>query len=62
MNNPIINVLMKRDGMSMEEALSRYSDVKKLMLDAVDRGSYSEAEDILADELGLEVDYIYYII
>ena len=62
MNNPIINVLMKRDGMSMEEALSRYSEVKKLMLDAVDRGSYSEAEDILADELGLEIDYICYII
>lgn len=30
--------------------------------EAVNEGSYSEAEDIVANELGLELDYVMYIL
>lgn len=52
----IIKILMKRDGMSREEALELLEDVKDMMEEV----SYDpeECENIFETELGLEPDYI----
>ena len=52
----IIKILMKRDGMSREEALELLEDVKEMMEEV----SYDpeECENIFETELGLEPDYI----
>lgn len=54
--NTIVNILMKRDGMSKEEALDLLEDVKEMMEEV----SYDpeECENIFETELGLEPDYI----
>ena len=54
--NTIVNILMKRDGMSREEALDLLEDVKGMMEEV----SYDpeECENIFETELGLEPDYI----
>lgn len=57
-DNEIIRVLMERDGMSREEATERLEEVREIMADA----DPWDAEDILADELGLEMDYIFDVI
>lgn len=56
--NRIIKILMDRDGMTEDEARATVVDVMDMMEDAIAEGDYEEAEDILADELGLEPDYI----
>ena len=52
----IVNILMKRDGISKEEALELLEDVKDMMEEV----SYNpeECENIFETELGLELDYI----
>ena len=54
--NAIVNILMKRDGMSKEEVLDLLKDVKGMMEEV----SYDpeECENIFETELGLEPDYI----
>ena len=54
-NNRVVDILMKRDGLSREEARERVEEVCEMLSDA----DPWEAEDILADELGLEMDYIF---
>lgn len=49
----VVKILMERDGLSYEEACNLFSDVQDMILDNPD-----EAEDILLEELGLEMDYI----
>ena len=55
----IINLLMKRDCMSRKEAERRYDEVKSELMDAMFGTSCLDPEDVLADELGLEPDYIF---
>lgn len=52
----IVKILMKRDGISREEALELLEDVKEMMEEV----SYDpeECENIFETELGLEPDYI----
>ena len=52
----IINILMKRDGMTRDEALDLIEEVKGMMEEV----SYDpeECENIFETELGLEPDYI----
>ena len=57
-NNEVIRVLMERDGLTREEANERLEEVREMVYDA----DPYEAEDILADELGLEMDYIFDIL
>lgn len=57
-DNEVIRVLMERDEMSREEAEERLEEVREMLSEA----DPWEAEDILADELGLEMDYIFDII
>ena len=56
--NPIVEVLMRRDGMEKEEAEHLMCEVRDMMYEAIEEGSYDEAETIFEEELGLEPDYI----
>lgn len=55
----IINILMRRDGISRLEAENLVIECKEEMNNAIMGGHYIEAEDILASYLGLEPDYIF---
>ena len=59
MNN-VVAILMKRDGMSRAEAVALVTGVRGMIEDA--GGDYDEAEQIMIDELGLEMDYIFDIL
>lgn len=56
--NEVVRILMKRDGLTREEAQERLEEVRELISEA----DPWEAEDIIADELGLEMDYIFDIL
>lgn len=55
----IIDILMRRDGLSYEDAKAAYLDCKSEMMDAFYGTSCLEVEDVLMRELGLEPDYIF---
>lgn len=57
--NEVVRILMKRDGNTKEEAIARFKYCQDLLKDAIQFGDYEEAEDILASELGLEMEYIF---
>ena len=55
----IAEILMRRDGNTRQEAEERVQYCRqRLYEEAVDAGDYNAAEDIIAEELGLEPDYI----
>ena len=55
----IVKILMKRDNITKEEAQERVKYCKQRLFDeAVDNGDYNAAEDIIAEELCLEPDYM----
>lgn len=56
--NDTIKVLMRRDGLSEAEATERLNEVKD-MIQNESNLTYDTAEEILAYELGLEMDYIW---
>lgn len=58
----IAKILMNRDGYTKSEAVALIKDVLNMMEDAISCGNYIEAEDIFMDELGLEPDYIFYVL
>jgi len=60
--NKVVEILMIRDGMSRAEAEDVLSYCREMINNAVACGDYEEAEDIVASELGLEMDYIFDII
>lgn len=55
----IIAILMNRDGDSRAEAKRRIRETRSLIYEALGEGREYEIEDILLEELGLELDYIY---
>lgn len=55
----IIEILMRRDGVSYADAKEAYLECKEAMMYAVECGEFFEAEEILRYELGLEPDYIF---
>ena len=54
----LVKVLMNRDGMTQADAEQRVDEVRELFADA----DPWEADDIIMDELGLEMDYIFDIL
>jgi hypothetical protein len=56
--NDIINLIARRDNISILEATNIVSECMEEMEDAVMRGNWLEAEDILMSYLGLEPDYL----
>lgn len=55
----IINILMRRDGVTREEAKEMYLDCRSELMDAIDGTSCLDPEEVLASELGLEPDCIF---
>ena len=55
----IIEILMRRDGLTYEDAKEAYLECQEAMMDAVEDGDFFEVEEILRSELGLEPDYIF---
>ena len=57
--NKIIKILMERDGLTYEEAKEAYEDTKAELMDAIEGNSVLTPEEVLLEELGLEIDYIF---
>lgn len=57
--NEIIRILMRRDGVTYDEAKEMYLDCKSELIDAIAGTSCLDPEEVLASELGLEPDYIF---
>ena len=56
----IIAILMERDELTEEEAREQVEDAAQSINDIMENGgSYEEAEDVLLEDLGLEMDYIF---
>lgn len=52
-------VLMRRDGLTREEAEQQVEGFKSWLNNAIAEGmDYDEAEEAIADEFGLEPDYL----
>ena len=61
--NEIIQILMRRDGITEEEALEMINSCQEeINYIATHDGSYDEVEDSLKYWLGLEPDYLMYFI
>lgn len=58
----IINILMKRDGLTRDEATMSYNNFLENAQSYIDSGDEEALEDLLMDELGLEPDYIFDIL
>lgn len=54
----IIDILMRRDDISENEARNLVEDCMEEVETAIAEGRYYEAEDIFMQEIGLEPDYL----
>lgn len=52
-NETILTVLMRRDGLTQNEAVEALNEARQLVRDGAD------PEEVLAEEFGLEPDYIF---
>ena len=57
MKSEVVEILMKRDGLSRREAQDRFNEVQEMIQEC--NFDPFETEDILIEELGLEMDYIF---
>ena len=57
MINPVVEILMRRDEITEQEAEESIAEVRELMIENPD-----DAAEILMDELGLEMDYLFDIL
>ena len=55
----IIELLMHRDGITRAEAVTQYESTRAEFHSALAGTSCRDPEDVLAEELGLEPDYIF---
>ncbi len=58
----IVDILMRRDGLTRKEAVTMLRNARSEIMDAIEGTSCLDPEDVLADELGLEPDYLFDII
>lgn len=56
--NKVVEILMKRDDLTQEEAQAIFNDVQAQLEEAAETRSYALCEEIMYDELGLEMDYL----
>jgi len=54
----VVNIIMERDGISFDDAKADVLECRRAMLEALDSGE-DDPEEILAELLGLEPDYIF---
>ena len=57
MKSEVVEILMRRDGLSRREAQDRFNEVRDMIQEC--NFDPFETEDILIEELGLEMDYIF---
>lgn len=57
--NKVVEILIERDKMTKENAEKRIAETREEIYEAMDAGDIDYVEDILMDELGLEMDYIF---
>ena len=57
MKSEVVEILMKRDGLSRHEAQEQFNEVRDMIQEC--NFDPFETEDILIEELGLEMDYIF---
>ena len=62
MNNNLIELLMRRDNISRNEAIEILFTCKEDLERAVDDGNYNEVDYIIMNDLGLEPDYLFDIL
>lgn len=58
----IEKILIARDGCTKEQAKETLEHTKRCVNEALETGDYDSVEDIMASELGLEMDYIFDVI
>lgn len=60
----IISILMRRDHLSRKEAVRLIEETREEIENALMRGdcTHDEVEQIIADYLGLEPDYLIYLL
>ncbi len=59
----VANILVTRDGISQQEALDRVKECRRrIEEETLPTGDYEVMVDIIADELGLEPDYMFDIL
>ena len=56
--NKIIEILMRRDGITYDDAKEMYEDTRSELLDAIDGTSCLDPEEVLMG-IGLEMDYLF---
>ena len=54
----LARMIARRDGISINEAYEAIEETQEMLQEAFAAGSITMAEDILASELGLELDYL----
>lgn len=62
MNNNLVELLMRRDHLTREEAIEMLFTCKEDLERAVSDGNYGDVDDIIMDDLGLEPDYLFDIL
>ena len=60
--NKIARVLMKRDGMTYEEANNLIDEARDALQNYLDEGDSFGAENVCEEFFGLEPDYLYELI
>lgn len=60
--NKVVEILMKRDGMSQADAELLVEDTRSELIDACYGTSLTDVEDIIMNNLGLESDYLFDIL
>ena len=58
MRSKVVDVLMKRDNMTEQEAKKLVSRVSEEITNAIENDEYDLVEEIMYSDLGLEMDYI----
>ena len=56
--NRVVAILMERDGLTEKQAMKRVAETSAQIQDALAYEAFEAIEDIVASELGLEMDYI----
>lgn len=60
--NRVVRILMHRDRLTEEEAVSMVEDTASEIYDAIRGTSCMDPDEIIMEELGLEPDYIFDIL
>ena len=54
----VIDIIMNRDDVDVMTASEMVDECVEMMMEAIENGEYTEVDQIIANQLGLEPDYI----